>query len=81
MTCDDCIRYPACIFHLIGHENEKCPNFLNKANLVEVVRCKDCEYGSDEGGGYYCCTAYPDGIGGYIRGESFCSYGERKEKK
>lgn len=79
MTCKDCIHYDICIFHLTGNENEKCMQFLDKADLVNVVRCKDCQYASEEDENIYACTAYPDGIGGYIRGECFCSCGERKK--
>ena len=49
------------------------------ADVVEVVRCKDCEYGREEDHNTYSCANFPDGIGGYISGECFCSYGERKE--
>ena len=49
------------------------------ADVVNVVRCKDCEYGREEDHNTYSCANFPDGIGGYISGECFCSYGERKE--
>ena len=42
-TCKDCIHYDICTFNLTGNENEKCPHFLDKADVVEVVRCKDCK--------------------------------------
>lgn len=75
MTCDDCIRYPACIFHLIGHENEKCPNFLNKANLVEVVRCKDCKHLMFSDCYGECSRAYL----GIVSPNDYCSNGERRD--
>lgn len=50
-------------------------------DVVEVVRCKDCEYGREEDHNTYSCANFPDGIGGYISGECFCSYGERKGQK
>jgi hypothetical protein len=77
MTCDDCIRYPACVFHLTGHENEKCPNFLNKANLVEVVRCKDCKHLMFSDCYGECSRAYL----GIVSPNDYCSHGERKEQK
>ncbi len=51
-------------------------------DVVKVVRCKDCEYGiaEDYEHNLYSCGGYPDGIGGYINGESFCSEGKRKEQ-
>lgn len=75
MPCDDCIRYPACIFHLIGHENEKCPNFLNKANLVEVVRCKDCKHLMFSDCYGECTKAYL----GIVSPNDYCSHGERRD--
>ena len=50
------------------------------ADVVEVVRCKDCKYWQDNNGGY------PHEECRWGKGETpdaydFCSYGERKEKK
>ena len=45
-TCKDCIHYDICIFHLKGDENKKCIRFKNKADLVKVVRCEDCNASS-----------------------------------
>lgn len=53
------------------------------ADVVEVVRCKDCKY-------LYClsaidrrfyCRHYPHGLEGIniIEDNPYCSYGERKE--
>ena len=38
MACKDCIHYKVC--HTL--EFEECVCFKNKADFVEVVRCKDC---------------------------------------
>lgn len=43
-TCKDCIHYDICIFHLTGKENEKCAQFLNKADVVEVETIKSWLY-------------------------------------
>lgn len=59
-------------------ERELLVKYLEE-EVVEVVRCKDCEYGREEDHNTYSCANFPDGIGGYISGECFCSYGERKE--
>lgn len=40
MTCEDCIHYGICIFHLTGHEWRKCFHFKNKADFVEVETVK-----------------------------------------
>ena len=49
MTCKDCIYRAMCYkqeHYGYGYEyNEKpCEMFKNKADVVEVVRCKDCAY-------------------------------------
>lgn len=35
-TCEDCVHYDICIFHLKGNENKDCVHFKNKADVVEV---------------------------------------------
>ncbi len=50
--CEKCIHYEMCkaemdlapddTFTFFPY-NEDCPHFKNKADFVEVVRCKDCE--------------------------------------
>lgn len=78
--CEPCISYDVC-------ENGQlyetpCVHFKNKADFVEVVRCKDCKY-------FYCfsaidrlfyCRHTPKGLQGIniIEDNPFCSYGERK---
>ena len=57
------------------------------ADVVEVVRCKDCEYYSSvtkysgEPMHYgYCCNTHDSVLGNRHRYErDFCSYGERKD--
>ena len=53
------------------------------ADVVEVVRCKDCKYYSEDG----ICDVhseyedkYTRGYVVFMNGEDFCSYGERKEQ-
>ena len=45
---------------------------------VEVVRCLDCKYREwfEPTGSYYC-----DLTGVCVKGEHFCSYGERKDNE
>lgn len=50
------------------------------ADVVEVVRCKDCEYSgktSEDEEDYYCQNKY--GLNGYICDVSYCCNGKRKE--
>lgn len=51
---------------------------LNKADVVEVVRCKDCKYWQDNNGGY------PNQNCRWMKDETpddddYCSYGERAD--
>jgi hypothetical protein len=78
MTCEDCIHYEVCIFHLKNDEYLKCLLFQNKADFAEVVRCKDCAYWQDNNGGYpheecrWGKDETPDA-------DDYCSFGERKD--
>lgn len=53
-------------------------NLIPTADVVEVVRCKDCEYWQDNNGGYphdecrWGKNETPDA-------DDYCSYGERRE--
>lgn len=59
-------------------ERRRCGYFVNAADVVEVVRCKDCKYWQDNNDGYphqECRwgnyeTPNPD---------NYCSYGELKD--
>ena len=73
--CDDCLHS----YSLNNQENDMCKicefrQLLAKptADVVEVVRCKDCKHFESDFCRYdfalnFCC------------GDDFCSYGERKE--
>lgn len=88
MTCMQCLSRFSCsgaLVKMYQEEAEKCPYLKNKADFVEVVYCKDCEY--NENG----VCIHPDNITHsydsddnvydyYISVWSghFCSYGKRK---
>lgn len=45
MTCKDCLYYEVCPLGLaIKGKTGTCLKFKNKADFVEVVRCKDCKF-------------------------------------
>lgn len=72
MTCKDCIHYKVC--HTL--EFEDCVCFKNKADFVEVVRCKDCKHWIWWADEKRCsCDLH------HIRThrDDFCSYGERSD--
>ena len=53
VTCRDCFHYDACFYHITEETKRltvnECPLFVNKADVVEVVRCKDCAYANEDG--------------------------------
>ena len=75
MTCKDCLSYDVCQYH-IDEETDmtvaECGHFKNKADFVEVVRCKDCGVK-----GSACCMAGDFPLIKEIE-NCFCSYGQRK---
>ena len=82
MTCRDCVSYEVCrIVRSNGDdrvlENSPCKHFKNKADFVEVVRCKDCTHFA------YKDLSEPFCMFGnalcVADDNSYCSYGERKD--
>lgn len=69
MTCKDCVYYPACTYHMW------CDLFKNKADVVEVVRCKDCIFSRPVIGTAYLkfCKKFDY----EMWHEGFCYYGEK----
>jgi hypothetical protein len=85
-VCENCIHYEVCNYHITEETpltvDECSRGFKNKADFVEVVRCKDCKY-------LYCfsaidrqfyCKHFPKGLQGIniVEENPYCSYGERK---
>jgi hypothetical protein len=67
--------------YIIG-QMSTCLKESSNANVVEVVRCKDCKHYDD--GICQLHSEEPDQYGGGFNMDmlenDFCSYGERKEK-
>ena len=84
-TCKDCFHEKLCVirafpdaFENTQWEKEPCNHFKNKADVVEVVRCKDCKHSDlSRSCGKYMCKK---GCGGTKTDDDFCSYGERRAK-
>lgn len=89
MTCKDCIFNEICerredlvqlddfTWDEYGESNEVeeyCSIFRNKADFVEVVRCRDCKYSNENG------TICRYGVGRDVKPDHFCGYGEKKEE-
>lgn len=66
------------VFGTIYKDFVEVINRIPAADVVEVVRCKDCKSGVTEFGKRYCKE--PFGMFGVIptSDDNFCSYGERK---
>ena len=89
MTCRNCIFYDHCILRLsysmgddettgkeLTNMEECCRSFKDKADFVEVVRCKDCANSYFVGS----CSKYECrmGCGRLKYSNDFCSYGQKK---
>lgn len=79
LTCYDCLHCEvcsgigSCSYHC--SDVSKCKHFRNKADFVEVVRCKDCIH-SKESPMRIICQKY----GRDVNEDGYCNYGERKEE-
>lgn len=85
-TCRDCFHYDVCDYHITEMTTmtiNECPHkFVNKANVVEVVRCKDCkncefiypkkDIGKEAEGAFWCHL-----FEGSREPNGFCSHGKR----
>lgn len=85
--CKDCLHYKACKIWVEDTKKEfnftplliPCAAFKNKADVVEVVRCKDCKKRYTKN----CSLCYNTVNKGHflwsmINDNFFCAYGERK---
>ena len=80
MKCNDCIYEKMCESR---YEREHCLSFKDKANFVEVVRCKDCKHGQKNNYGFlrgrYICEYHQD-YTPLFSPSHFCGNGERREE-
>ena len=79
MSCYECIHINVCKAYEPEDADCICNQFENKADFVEVVRCKDCTHGhwnqeTCHGKPIYYCDRTDLQVGKY----DFCSYGQRK---
>ena len=83
--CKGCIHKAVCDGE-VGHGYSECAYFMNAADVVEVVRCKDCTYcvhgypvkaiGEEALEGWYCRLRKRN-----MRSDDYCSCGKRKENE
>ena len=83
-TCKECIHSSVCPPYNTPNDEYPnigdCPHFKDKADLVEVVRCKDCD-NLEVGKNSQYCTEHSDGWGDnlvYVEDDDYCSFGIRK---
>ena len=70
------VKYiPYCDWKTVGDWLDEMP----AADVVEVVRCKDCKQGWRTIDGYVHCS-HPCGKKILVKGSDFCSYGERRDE-
>ena len=58
---------------MVDEHIDRCIDELPRADVVEVVRCKDCQYCEYD----YC--KYPNQMDQCVYPSHYCSYGERRE--
>lgn len=80
MTCKECLYYEVCPLGLaVKGKTGTCLKFKNKADFVELVRCKGCKFVHiNSSSGLYHCKRR----GHYseeVKRDDFCSYGERSD--
>ena len=74
-SCKGCIHYSVCGY--VEFQDLECKQFKPSADVVEVVRCKDCRMFVDnkEALVAYCKRVCKNLT---VNPSDFCSYGERK---
>lgn len=74
IDCENCYHGKVCAERHIYHDMiVSCPHHIPTADVVEVVRCKDCGR-SAKYKDYYLCGVDNRAV----NADSFCSYGERR---
>lgn len=88
--CKECFHFQVCanvmknqLFireKMLLEENPECEHFVPTADVVEVVRCKDCKHFCPyEGEEHKGDCAELVGLESCVYEDDFCSYGERKD--
>ena len=91
-NCKKCFHYKACRevashngYIDISYTESQCKHFIPTADVVEVVRCRDCKhcyhYVTPTLERYECyyygCS---DEVVNYVEPMHYCAYGERREE-
>lgn len=83
-VCANILKQQLFIREKLGEENPSCEQFISTADVVEVVRCKDCKHceqsplykekGKESKLEYICCAF------GNVNPDFYCGIGERREE-
>lgn len=79
--CENCVHYEVCGYHITEETDmsvEECAHgFKDAENYIEVCRCKDCVYASEDKElvDMYGCKLYRD----IRKGSDYCNYGKRRD--
>lgn len=83
--CEKCIHREVCNIRNCHDEDDEraltyCADFKNKADFVEVVRCRECKHceiviDQFDNDWYFCKKTRNNAE---VKPDDFCSYGERK---
>lgn len=68
-----------CVTEKLQNVDKECPHFKDKADVVEVVRCKDCRHGEKTTQFRTDCTTKCGLHNKTMFDNDFCSYGERRD--
>lgn len=82
--CEKCVHQEVCNIRDCHDEDDEkaltyCADFKNKADFVEVVRCKDCGHWGGVTFGNICRRWTGLNVKNCTSPNDFCSYGERKD--
>lgn len=68
------VTQPECFIENTRKDFAKIIEKLPAADVVEVVRCKDCKHSNQYGGGCWYCEKY-EGLFSAVNPNDYCSYG------
>ena len=82
MNCKDCIHNEVCHMREVCNDIEEhikklgCMDFIARADVKKVVRCKNCKnYELMKSNNYHFCNEF----GGYVTEKDFCSRGTKMD--
>lgn len=81
MTCKDCFCFILCDLFKNFVEPKECRLFKNKADVVEVVRCKECKHWLKDVAGCTDFVGRCEWANYMVGANGYCVYGEKMDGK